>query len=100
MDCVWKSIARTHMKKLQVVQSKCLRVAINAHWYVSNKHISQDFEGLFFAGNITTLKWEFQLKDRWWGTPITAYCAEPFCWKIPETLNDSDWNKLAVQGCP
>ena len=31
----WKSAARTHVRRLQVLQSKCLRLATGAPWYVS-----------------------------------------------------------------
>jgi hypothetical protein len=39
---VWRSAARRHVRKLQVLQSKCLRIATNATWYVGNKHIHED----------------------------------------------------------
>ena len=31
----WRSAARTHVRRLQVLQSKCLCLAIGAPWYVS-----------------------------------------------------------------
>ena len=31
---VWRSTARSHIRKLQVLQSKCLRIATNAPWYI------------------------------------------------------------------
>jgi len=34
---VWRSAARSHIKKLQVLQSKCLRIVTNAPWYVGNR---------------------------------------------------------------
>ena len=34
---VWRSAARSHTKKLQVLQSKCLRIATNAPWYTGNR---------------------------------------------------------------
>jgi hypothetical protein len=33
----WRSAARTHVRRLQVLQSKCLRLAIGAACYVSNR---------------------------------------------------------------
>jgi hypothetical protein len=33
----WRSAARTHVRRLQVLQSKCLRLATGAPWYVSNR---------------------------------------------------------------
>jgi len=32
-----RSAARTHVRRLQILQSKCLRVATDAPWYVSNR---------------------------------------------------------------
>jgi len=36
---VWRSAARSHVRRLQVLQSKCLRLATGAPWYVSNTQI-------------------------------------------------------------
>ena len=33
----WRSAARSHVRRLQVLQSKCLRLAIGANRYVSNR---------------------------------------------------------------
>jgi len=33
----WRSAARTHARRLQVLQSKCLSLATGAPWYVSNR---------------------------------------------------------------
>jgi hypothetical protein len=38
----WRSAARSHIKKLQVLRSKCLRIATNAPWYTGNKQIDDD----------------------------------------------------------
>jgi hypothetical protein len=34
---VWRSAACTHIKKLQVLQTKCLRIANNAPWYIGDR---------------------------------------------------------------
>jgi hypothetical protein len=34
---IWRSDAHTRFRKLQVLQSKCLRIATNAPWYVSDR---------------------------------------------------------------
>jgi hypothetical protein len=39
---IWRCAAHSHVRKLQVLQSKCLRIATNAPWYVSNKQIHDD----------------------------------------------------------
>jgi hypothetical protein len=33
----WRSAARSHVRRLQVLQSKCLRLATGSPWYVSNR---------------------------------------------------------------
>jgi hypothetical protein len=45
---VWRSAARSHIKKLQVLQSKCLRIATNAPWYIGNKQIHDDLGVPYF----------------------------------------------------
>jgi hypothetical protein len=52
---IWRFAARSHVRKLQVKQSKCLRIAINAPWYVSNRQIHEDFGIPFFADHIRAL---------------------------------------------
>jgi hypothetical protein len=41
---VWTSAARSHIKKLQVLQSKCLRIATSSPWYTGNRQNHDDFE--------------------------------------------------------
>ena len=38
----WRSVARSHVRRLQALQSKCLRLATGAPWYVSNRQIHED----------------------------------------------------------
>jgi hypothetical protein len=45
---VWRFAARTHIKKLQVLQSKCPRFATNAPWYIGNKQIHDDLDVPYF----------------------------------------------------
>jgi hypothetical protein len=52
---IWRSAARSHVWKLQVLQSKCLRIATNAPWYVSNRQIHEDLGNPFFADHIRAL---------------------------------------------
>jgi hypothetical protein len=40
---IWRFAARSHVRKLQVLQSKCIRIATNAPWYVSNKSNARGF---------------------------------------------------------
>jgi hypothetical protein len=34
----WRSAARTHVRRLQVLKSKCLRLATGAPWYVTGRY--------------------------------------------------------------
>jgi hypothetical protein len=59
---IWRSAAHTHVRKLQVLQSKCLRIATNATWYVSNRKIHDDLGIPFFADHIRALTESFDSK--------------------------------------
>jgi hypothetical protein len=39
---IWRSAGRSYIKKLQVLQTKCLRTTINAPIYVRNRKIHED----------------------------------------------------------
>jgi hypothetical protein len=39
---VWRSMALSHIRKLRVLQCKCLRIATSVPWYMGNKHIYND----------------------------------------------------------
>jgi hypothetical protein len=56
---IWRSAARSHVRKLQELQSKCLRIATDAPWYVSNRQIHEDFGIPFFAVHIRSLSASF-----------------------------------------
>jgi hypothetical protein len=69
----WRYPARTHVRKLQVLQSKCLRLATGALWYVSKKQIHEDLGVPLFADHITALTASFDSKLADVGnTPSTA----------------------------
>ena len=52
---IWRSTARSHVRKLQVIQSKCLQVATGANWYITSRHIHEDLGVPLFANHITAL---------------------------------------------
>ena len=56
------SAARSHVRRLQVLQSKCLRLATGALWYVSNRQIHEDLGVPLFADHIRALTASFDLK--------------------------------------
>jgi hypothetical protein len=56
---IWRSAARIHVRKLQMLQSKCLHIATNAPWYVSNRQIHEDLGIPFFADHIRAVTKSF-----------------------------------------
>jgi hypothetical protein len=58
----WRSAARSRVRRLQVLQSKCLRLAIGAPWYVSNRQIHEDLGIPLFADHIRALTASFDSK--------------------------------------
>jgi hypothetical protein len=66
----WRSAARTHVRKLQVLQSKCLRLATGAPWYVSNRQIHEDLGVPQFADHIRALTASFHSRLAGVGNPL------------------------------
>ena len=67
---VWRSAARCHVRKLQVLQSKCLRLATGASWYVSNRQIHEDLGVPMLADHIRALTASFDSKLADAGNPL------------------------------
>jgi hypothetical protein len=67
---VWRSAAHSHVRKLQVLHSKCLRIATGAAWYVSNRQIHEDLGIPFFADHIRALTESFDSKLSDAGNPL------------------------------
>src|SRR5215468_1562918 len=59
---VWRSAARTHVRRLQVLQSKCLRLVTGAPWYVSNRQIHEDLSVPLFADHVRALSANFDAR--------------------------------------
>jgi hypothetical protein len=66
----WRSAARTHVRRLQMLQSKCLRLAIGAPWYVSNRQIHEDLGVPLFADHIRALIASFDPRLADVGNPL------------------------------
>jgi hypothetical protein len=49
-----RSAARSHVRKLQVLQSKCLHIATDEPWYVGNRQIHEDLRIPLLADHIRT----------------------------------------------
>jgi len=58
----WSSATLSHVRRLQVFQSKCLRLATGAPWYVSNRQIHEDLGVPLFADQIRALTDSFDSK--------------------------------------
>ena len=56
----WRSAAHFHVRRLQVLQSKCLRLASGAPWYVNNRQIHRDLGVPLFA---LTASFDLKLAD-------------------------------------
>jgi hypothetical protein len=56
----WRSAARTHVRRLQVLQPMCIRLATSAPWYVSNRQIHEDLGVPLFA---LTVSFDSKLAD-------------------------------------
>jgi hypothetical protein len=56
---IWRSAARSHVQKLQVLHSECLRIATNAPWYFGYRQSHEDLAIPFFADHIRALTASF-----------------------------------------
>jgi hypothetical protein len=66
----WRSAARSHVRRLQVLQSKCLRLVTGAPWYLSNRQIHEDLGVPLFDEHIRTLTATFDSKLAVAGNPL------------------------------
>jgi len=66
----WRSDARTRVRRLHVLQSKCLRLATGAPWYVSNRQIHEDLGVPLFADHIKALTASFASRLADVGNPL------------------------------
>jgi hypothetical protein len=76
---IWRSASRSHVRKLQLLQSKCLHIATNAPWYVSNSQIHEDFWIPFFADHIRALTKNFDSKLADAGNPLIRQLGRHLC---------------------
>jgi hypothetical protein len=70
--------ARSHVRRLQVLQSMCLRLATGAPWYVSNSQIHKDLGVPLLADHIRALIAGFDSK--------LADVGNPLVWQIGRYL--------------
>ena len=72
----WRSAALSHVRRLQVLQCKCLRLATGAPWYVSSRHIHENLGVPLFADHIRALTEIFDSKLADVGTPYYGNSAD------------------------
>ena len=85
----WKSAARSHDRRLRVLQSKCLRLATGAPWYLSNRQIHEDLGVSLFADHIRALTESSDSKLADVGKPLVRQLGrylswprvDPFTWR-------------------
>jgi hypothetical protein len=76
---IWRSAAHTHVRKLQVLQSKCLRIATDAPGYVSDRQLHDDLRFPFFADHIGALTESFDSKLADAGNPLVRQLERHLC---------------------
>ena len=76
----WRSAARTRVRRLQVLQSKCLRLVTGAAWYLSNRQIHEDLGVPLFADHIRALTESFDSKLADAGNPLVRQLGRSLHW--------------------
>ena len=69
---IWRSTAHSYVRKLQIIQSNCLRTATGAPCYISNRQIHGDLGVPFFADHIRGF--DSKLADA--GNPLVGKLAD------------------------
>jgi hypothetical protein len=76
----WRSAARTRVRRLQALQSKCLRLVAGVPWYLSNRQIHEDLGVPFFADHVRTLTASFDSKLADAGNPLVRQLGSYLLW--------------------
>jgi hypothetical protein len=75
---IWRSVAPTHVRRLKVLQSKCLRLVTGATWYLSNRQIHKDLSVPLFADHIRALTASFDSRLTDVGNPYFGNSADTY----------------------
>jgi hypothetical protein len=67
---IWRYAARSYVKQLQALQSKCLRIATGAPWYISDRQIHEDLGVPFFEEHIRALTESYDSRLAGVGNPL------------------------------
>jgi len=76
----WRSAARSHVRRLQVLQSKCFCLTTDAPWYVSNRQIHEDLGVPLFDDHIRALTESFHSKLADVGNPLIRQLGRYLRW--------------------
>jgi hypothetical protein len=71
---------------MQVLQSKCLRLATGAPWYVSNKQIHEDLGVPLLADHMRALTAGFDSKLADVGNPLVRQLGRYLSWPRIDTI--------------
>jgi hypothetical protein len=94
---IWRSAARSHVRKLQVVQSHYLHTDTNTPRYVSNRQIFEDLGIPFFADHIRALTESFNSKIADAGNLLVRQLGRHLClpravWSHPRLTEEDCWS--------
>jgi hypothetical protein len=90
----------TQVRKLQVVQSKSLRIATNETWYVSNKQIHKYLEVQFLSAHHHSINLRFRLKLVSKTTELGTRQALARTVGSPGSPDESDQKSAPIQRLP
>jgi hypothetical protein len=76
----WRSAALTHFGRLQVLQSKCLRLVMSSPWYVINRQLHEDLSDPPLADHIRALTESFESKLADAGNPLVRQLVRYLNW--------------------
>jgi hypothetical protein len=74
----WRVAVCSHVLRLQVLQTKCLRLATGAPWYVRNRQIHEDLGVPLFTDHIRALPASFNSKLADVETPLYGNSADTY----------------------
>jgi len=93
----WRSATRSHVRSLQVLKSKCLRLAAGTSWHVSNRQTHGDLGIPQFADHIRTLADSFDSKLADVGNPLVRQLGRYLRWTMVDPVA---WRKSQGRHCP
>ena len=77
---IWRSADRPHIKRLQVLQSKCLHIATSAPWYTGNRQIHNGLGVPYFCDHTRFLTQRFDSKLDDAGNPLVEHLGRLLRW--------------------